>query len=364
MGCRIGIDGRAFSGSLTGIGHYALEICRELDWQRKDWQFFVYTNRPLSIQFPSSRWLVRLDPAAFASIIPSYIWLKSRCGQLCRRDDLDIFWGARTLLPRLPSNVKTLSTVHDFNYLLVPRSMQLVNLVAHRFWFRSDVLQATRIVSNSAGTAERVRQLLGRAVDAVVRPSVGRNFTFCDSSEIEKIKQKYGLQKPFLLTVATWEPRKNLEMLLEAYLKLRRKGCIGDRELVLVGGRGWKDRRIRAILARPESEGIVTTGYVPEEDLPALYSGADLFVFPSIYEGFGMPVLEARACGTRIVTTDIPELREAGGDAAVYVKPSVDDLCRGIENALLLGKKRPYPQKPHGWNESAQVMAKVLDGLR
>ena len=100
------------------------------------------------------------------------------------------------------------------------------------------------------------------------------------------------------------------------------KGELPGFRLVLAGEKGWKTQTLWRLLERGKAWGVTQVGYASEEALPALYSGAEVFVFPSLYEGFGMPVLEARACGTRVVATDIPEIREAGEQGAIYVSPT------------------------------------------
>ena len=109
--------------------------------------------------------------------------------------------------------------------------------------------------------------------------------------------------------------------------------------------------------------GVIALGYVPDDDLPALYSGCDVFVFPSIYEGFGIPVLEARACGARVVATDIPEIREAGGDSTTYVMPTSEGIRSGIMRVLSQPQTASTgTMRPHTWEESAVTFARLLIG--
>ena len=178
---------------------------------------------------------------------------------------------------------------------------------------------------------------------------------------------QYGIDFRYLLAVATWEPRKNLGMLVETFLAMKRDRELGGRKLVLVGGRGWKDRRLASLVDSAGKSAICCPGYVPDEDLPAIYSGADAFIFPSQYEGFGIPVSEARACGTRVVASDIPEIREAGGPdpEVIYVQPTSQGLREGIEKILGREGTEPAvrPERP-GWDAAAQIYAEALAGSR
>ena len=125
---------------------------------------------------------------------------------------------------------------------------------------------------------------------------------------------------------------------------------------------GGKTEAIRAAIDEV-GHSVHDIGYVAEDQLPALYSGSDVFVFPSKYEGFGMPVLEARACGTRVVTTDSPELREAGGQNAVYITPTEESLRRGILEALASPRPNLLTLRNHSWEQSASAMAEVFRRL-
>jgi glycosyltransferase involved in cell wall biosynthesis len=167
--------------------------------------------------------------------------------------------------------------------------------------------------------------------------------------------------------VATHEPRKNLVRLLDAFEQMQAGGELQGYRLVLVGGSGWKngelDARIKA------SPAVVRTGYVDDAALPALYAHAEALVFASTYEGFGMPVLEARLCGTRIVTTDIPELREAGGDDAVYVQPSTEGIRNGIRQVVATASNErarqhqscvALEQHHNSWRVSARLLAEQV----
>ena len=137
------------------------------------------------------------------------------------------------------------------------------------------------------------------------------------------VKKKYQLVRPYILSVGTLEPRKNLNRLIEAYQQLN----LGF-DLVIVGKFGWGER------VKPVT-GVRLLGFVPDEDLAGLYSGAQVFVYPSLEEGFGLPVLEAMACGCPVVTSGVSSLPEIGGQAAVYVEPaSVKNIGEGIKTAL------------------------------
>jgi glycosyltransferase involved in cell wall biosynthesis len=184
------------------------------------------------------------------------------------------------------------------------------------------------------------------------------------------VAKKFGIKGKYILFTGTIEPRKNIERLLDAYAALPQ--TIRDEyTLVLAGGKGWKDQGIRTKLENLQQKGekIIVTGYVNDADLPPLYSGASLFVFPTLFEGWGMPVVEAMACGTPVVTTNNSSMPEAAGDAAIMVDAhDVKALTDEIEHVLndkklaeSMVKKGIKHAAQFSWEQSAKDLKKVID---
>lgn len=358
---RIGIDGRALRSNALRAGtyRYVFELCKELDIQIPQGRFFIYSNAPVHLPVISNRWVVRRDSLPFASRMKPILWLKTRCGALCRRDDLDVFWGTASFLPRLSSFVRTVMTVYDLNFKIVPDTMSRTHRGAFDLFYRKDVLSANSIISISKGTSDRLLQYFGRSADAIVKPAVATLFRRRSEREILETLSSYGLSRPYILAVANWEPRKNLELLIKTFLQLKNAKKINTHKLVLVGGRGWKDQRLADLASKNDC--VHALGYVPDENLPSLYSGAAFFVFPSLYEGFGIPVMEARACGTVVLTSDIPELREAGGDDATYVTPDAQGLYAGLHQVLSRTHVvKNGTTKLHTWSGGAKILASAI----
>jgi glycosyltransferase involved in cell wall biosynthesis len=363
---RIGLDGDALRAPLSGVGYYIFNLCRELDALLPEALFIAYSRLPAAaVQLPSSRWRLCTEPVSAFRGLPSFVWLKTRGRSLCAADRIDVFWAGRTLHPRLGGGVRTVCTVHDLNYLVVPETMRFQSQWSDRLCFRGDILTADCVLTNSYGTAERIRTMLGAEVSDVVLPGVTPQFQFPGSLgeiEIPENLARVGVRRPYLLSVATPEPRKNLDVVLRAYIDLKRGGKLSGHQLVLAGPTGWKNTALKQRLDKARPHGLVLAGYVPEELMPALYAAADALVFPSLYEGFGMPVLEARTCGARVVTTDSPELREAGDEYVIYVQPTLEGVKAGIQRAIDLPK--PPPAAGRTWKESARILALALCGGR
>jgi glycosyltransferase involved in cell wall biosynthesis len=343
------------------VGRYVYELCRELDKQLPNAQFFVYSSVPLEMPVLSERWVLRLDQSPYAKYMKSVLWLKYRCGSLCKKDNLDVFWGAATFLPQLARSVRTVITVYDLNFKIVHETMSFTHRWAFKLFFKKDVARATVVTAISKGTSGRLLALFGRAADAIVYPAIESSFCPQSETRVQEVLLQYALPRRYLLAVATWEPRKNLELLIHTFLNMKEQGLLGEHKLVLVGGRGWKDQRLAALLSGTDS--VIPLGFVPDEHLAPLYTGADLFIFPSIYEGFGMPVAEARACGTKVVTSDTPELREAGGEEVFYVEPTAEGILQGILDGQSQRKpgniKRSFPS----WEIGAKALAVALVGM-
>jgi glycosyltransferase involved in cell wall biosynthesis len=348
--------------SPRGIGRYTVEMCRALSRVMRNAEFFLYSHRPIEAPVASSRWHVRVDESEVSRRLPNSFWLAFQAGRFSSRDGLDVFWDPTGILPLILPPRPTVVTVHDLVYRVVPETTSCRALWSSRLFVQRSLKHADAIVTNSQGTARRIEAMLGFRVTAVAYPGLSSIFRPASEAEIAAVAGQYGVSGPYLLSVATREPRKNLIALIRTFVALQRDGMNGSRRLVLVGGSDWKDSEIAAEISRA-GNWVTELGYVPDEHLPALYSGADAFVFPSLYEGFGMPILEARACGTRVVASDVPEFREAGGSDAIYVEPTCEGIRAGILEAFVAPRPPPIDAARYSWERSAAVLADALVGV-
>lgn len=250
---------------------------------------------------------------------------------------MDIYHSPDYVLPPL-RRARGVMTVHDLSFLQVPDCADaglrryLEQAVPHA------VQRAARILADSHSTRHDLVTVLG--VDAaridVVYPGVSSAYKpVTDEALRRDVRQRYKLEQPFLLSVGTLEPRKNYSRLIQAYARARTREHL-PHQLVIAGGHGWLYQSIFDTVSQLDLAAHVQfLGYVDEPDLPALYSLADGFAFPSRYEGFGIPVIEAMACGTPVVTADNSSLPEAAGDAALLVAADdTDGLALAIARLL------------------------------
>lgn len=358
---KIGIDGRALQSKRAGVGRYVFELCRALDAELPDAEFFIYSQHSIEMPVQSPRWINRVESSRWAARQKSALWLKLRAGKMCREDNLDAFWASTTFVPSLPPSVSVVATVYDLNHLIVPETMSTAGYWMARLFFSRDVRRADRVLVISQGTGDRLHRLLGRRSGGVVLPSIGEQFRPQPPEHVASTLRRFGLEKPYLLAIGTLEPRKNLELLVRVFEDLRRTASGFDNcDLVLAGGAGWKNAQLRQLLEQHQPA-VKHLGFVDDADLPALYSGALAFVFPSVYEGFGIPVLEARACGARVVASDIPEIREAGGEGGVmYVPPTHDGLAAALQKVVAQPYPASVPQSVPKWSDGARVLAAAL----
>ncbi|MGH2458711.1 MAG: glycosyltransferase family 4 protein [Chloroflexota bacterium] len=251
----------------------------------------------------------------------------------------------------------TVVTVHDLSFMLVPECADQ-RLRAHlEKVVPMSVREADFVCADSENTRNELTTLLDVVPErvAVVYGGVDRRFhPVTDPAVLEAIRQKYGLSFPFIFYMGTIEPRKNLGRLLQAYTRLREKSRSPHR-LVIAGGLGWLYQEVlRDIDQLAAEQRVVFLGRVPDDDLPALYSLCDVFAFPSLYEGFGLPPLEAMACGKAVVCSNTSSLPEVVGDAGVFVSPYDVDGLADVLGQLLADPSRRQRLGERGIERASQ----------
>ena len=329
MELNIGVDGSALKAPRTGVGNYIYPILEALINAHPNSMFFLYSNGPIDVNSRPNL-AVRLSKTGFRGPL----WQNVDLPMLLRRDGLDVFWGANGFLPLVSSGrIGTVVTIHDLAYRFASDTLPTLSRVSRHVFQPISARSADRVVAVSHATAKDVERFYGRKVDAVIHPTVSKSFVRVSDAERERVREKFGLHGPFLLGVGTLEPRKNLSALIGAYELCLEKG-LRLPKLVLVGRRGWRDDKLTRDIRRAEECGIVRTlGYVDDEDLPGLYASSEAFIFPTRYEGFGMPLLEAQLCGVPVLYSSHPAVREAAGAVGVEfepVKERIADVLRSF----------------------------------
>lgn len=306
----------------AGISHYVEQVLIQLGQIDRSNRYSVYTTRGLdqrALGLPDN---FRVIPSRFPTINPRVRipWEQLLAPLLLRRSGADLFHGVHSVVP-VSCPVPSVVTVHDLAFIRFPQTFRAYNRIYLDVATRLSVRRAARILVVSEHTRREVIGLLGVAPErVVVTPNAVReHFRPPDPAVLETFRARKGLPEHFVLYVGTLEPRKNLTTLLEAYAEVAQRQAA---PLLVGGGKGWLyDAVFQRLEALGLRERVRFVGYLDEEELPLWYAAATVFVFPSIYEGFGMPPLEAMACGTPVVASNTSSLPEVVGDAGLTVSP-------------------------------------------
>jgi glycosyltransferase involved in cell wall biosynthesis len=317
---RIGIDARPLSKQRTGIGNYVLGLAELLPRVAPQHDYFLYSNRSIDLPSPAGAFHQRID-GAFGGC-PGSFWLLGRGGRLARQDAVNVYWATNAILPLgLPSGVLKIVTVYDMIWLRCPETMTRYVRLVQTMCSRKAIADADYIIVISRSTQDELIQSLGvpREKTKLVYPGIAERYIPQDQAKAaEYISRKYDVPQRYLATVGTVHPRKNQQFLVGVMRNLKSSSQL-DCPLLVVGQMGWKNSPLfREIQGAGLTENdIHFLGYVPDEDMPLFYAGAQAFLFPTLYEGFGLPPVEAMACGVPVIASDAPCMPEVLGDAAI-----------------------------------------------
>ena len=329
---RVLVDATAVPARLTGAGVYAARVLAALAG-RDDLEVaaFCAPGSAPALAAPG----LRLRPVAAAGAgRPARIaWTQLLAGRAARAAGADLLHGVHYELP-LTARLPQVVTVHDLTLVTHPEWHEAAKVRYFGWAMRRAVARATRVLCVSATTARDLAERLEVPAGRVDVTPLGTDLRPAPPDRVEAVRRRLGLDGPYLLGLGTVEPRKDLPTLVRAFAALA--GELPHR-LVLAGLAGWGSGALAAaVAASGVADRVLHAGYVPEADKAALLSGADVFVYPSRYEGFGLPVLEAMACGAPVVTTTGGSLPEVAGDAATLVEPG-DDHALAAALAKLAG---------------------------
>jgi anaerobic magnesium-protoporphyrin IX monomethyl ester cyclase len=315
---RIAFDGTALRPGRTGVGYYTEHLLHHLAQAATDDELIVVSNRAIDTTSPLPS---RVRVATPARRVPRLVWMQTLAVTALREVEADVVHFTNGMLP-LMSPVPTVVTIHDMSLRMYPRYHPPRRVIVNRPLVDLAARRADAIITPSESAKRDIVRLYNLDPHRVhvVYEAAAPSFTRVhDPAALERVRRRYNLGERIILYVGTIEPRKNLPTLIDAFAARRRAGELSH-QLVCVGPYGWLSRGIDKQIARSHvGDAITFTGYVPFEDLPALYSLAEMFVYPSMYEGFGLPVVEAMACGVPVIIGRTAALSEIGGGAIVEV---------------------------------------------
>ncbi|NTV63070.1 MAG: glycosyltransferase family 4 protein [Oscillochloris sp.] len=348
----------------AGVSHYIEQTLLHLGQIDHRNHYDIYTTRGLTNE------ALGLPPnfTVHASRLPTINpriripWEQFFAPALLRATRANLYHGALNVVP-LACPVPSIVTIHDLAFIRFPQTFRAYNRTYLDFATRLTARRASRILAVSEHTRREVIGILGIPPErVVVTPNAARtHFRPPTPAALAAFRARHNLPERFALFVGTLEPRKNLTTLLDAYAEVARR--FPNVPLLVGGGKGWLyDTIFERLEKLGLREKVAFVGYLDEDDLPLWYAAASVFVFPSIYEGFGMPPLEAMACGTPVVTSNTSSLPEVVGDAGLMVDPHnadalADALCRVLGDRDLhadLAARGPARAAIFTWQTTAE----------
>lgn len=353
---KIGIDARPLSHDLTGIGRYTLTVLEELFKLNNNIQWYLYSDRPLLVDFEQSNVTVRLGRRGYA--LTSTLFSQCIFPIWTFKDKLDTFWSPRHHLPlalmAMPK-VRKVVTVHDIVWKKHPETMSKFGLILEKLLFTPSVKIADAIITVSKFTkSELISQLPIIYKKTHVIPL--QSFI---SKELVTVKRPQLVEGQYILFVGTLEPRKNLDNLLKAFKESSKKHK--EIKLIIVGKDGWGNVRISELAKELNiQDKVVVTGFVSEEDLLSLYQHCDILVMPSIYEGFGLPALEALSLKKKVVVSQFNAIAEIKGDNVFITDLHHEAIATCLEKALEASPQQ-FANVGNDWLEVANCTLSILN---
>ncbi|HOU23063.1 MAG TPA: glycosyltransferase family 1 protein [Anaerolineae bacterium] len=375
-GRRIGINAHLLGSGegyrRAGVSRYIAELLGHLEEADPEGDYVLFLPAGSSLRLTHQ---TRVSTRRTEGPARRVLWEQLELPRAAQREHLALLHSPVNVQPLLLP-CQGVVTVMDLSFLVYPRSFRPQQRLYQTVFTRVSAQRAAQVIAISLQTAQDLVRRCGTNASkiAVIYPGVDSSFRPAEPAAIQAFRQRRGLPERFILHVGTLEPRKNLPVLLRAFDRARSSlpaGC----KLVLAGGKGWLYEPILRTIEELQLESeVILRGFVPDEELPLWYNCADVFVYPSLYEGFGLPVLEAMACGCPVMAARSSSLPEVVGDAGLLLtqhQPEVwaEELVRVCSNATMRAELRELGlerARQFSWTkmarETVRVYREVLSG--
>ena len=360
----IAIDAHSVGAQLAGNESYVTNLIEALAEIDSENRYTVYVSKPEARERFGNRW--PNFTLRFTLPHTPLVRVPLTLSRELRRHPVDLLHVQFTAPPLSPCPI--VASIHDLSFEHLPQTFKRRSRMQLRLTVRHTARKAARILALSEYTRNDIIKTYGVEAERVsITPlAASRLFTpITEPSELSRVRSTYGMKRDYILAVGSIQPRKNLPRLINAYAHLRSlRPQAKLPQLALVGKNAWLYKEtLQAAKQHGFADDIIFTGYVPEADLPPLYTGATCFVYPSYFEGFGLPVLEAMQCGTPVIAGNRTSLPEVVGDAGLLVDPFDEKalaaaMARVIDNANLAAELRVKGLQRAGnfsWQETARL---------
>ncbi len=365
---RIAIDAHSVGTQLGGNESYATNLIESLAAIDSVNNYTIFVTKREAVARFSNRW----PNFQVRSTLPHtpLIRIPLTLSAELRRNPVDVLHVQFTSPPFAPCPVVV--SIHDLSFEHLPQTFKWRSRKQLRITVRRSAREASQVIALSQYVKQDLvaSYKLSPEKVTVIGLAAPRHFApVQNAEEVQRVRQTYGITGEYILNLGAIQPRKNLERLLSAYAQLRKR-MPDSPKLVLAGKRAWLyDETLRAVPELGLSDSVVLTGYVPEHDLPALYSGALFFVYPSYFEGFGLPPLEAMKCGTPVIVGNLTSLPEVVADAGLLIDPfdsealasAMETLVNDSDLRAKLRVKGLERAKHFDWQETARQTLAVYE---
>lgn len=370
---KVGINARYIQRKVTGIEKYILQSLTTLskkDFQN-DYVLFLCNHAPgpkFNFRNNFKKFVTSFPTrSTFARIIWEQFWLSREI----KKENINLFHGTSFVLPFFKP-CKYVLTIYDLSYLYYPESYTFLNRLYYLLFLKHSIKIADRIIAISEAAKNEIMHEfgVGERKISVIYPSVDEHFGVIRKSTAQIfVEQNYLISSPFFIFVGSLIPRKNLVRIIKAFDKIKNNVA---HKLIIIGKRGWLyDEIFETVRILNLQNRVVFTNYVSEQDLPLFYNAADALIFTSLHEGFGIPILEAMACGCPVITSNKSSMPEVAGDAAVLVDPIdideiADAMMKIVEDEELRKKlvnKGFERAKLFSWENSAKKLLDVYESV-
>lgn len=364
---RIGVDARPLSYRMTGIGVYLKSVLDEIQKIDSKNHYFLISNAKIHYAIGNPNW-EKVEGNLKKKLLSTF-WMQTMAPVILLKFGIDLFWGSRHHLPLFMSpKIRSILTIHDLVYRFYPETMALPNFLVERLLMKRSIKRADAVITDTFSTANDIRAVFKMNRARIFPIHLGKPETppqeYSHGGSCDDLPLKY------FLFVGTLDPRKNFERLLKAFTILN--AARHNVSLLIVGSEGWKNKGfLDAVRDHPFRSYIHLKGYVPPRFLATCYENAICLVFPSLYEGFGLPILEAMSYGTPVITSDIPVLKEVAGDAALLINPKdTVELAEAMKSVMMneelrerLSIKGSQRIRQFSWKQCARETLKVINML-